>query len=92
MNDNPENQMYGPVLGRIRRAKQIKAATLARCLGISTSTYSRIESGQRSASFERVARICRELDLDWTQLAVEIDSKEGWKRHEKTTSRKTRRQ
>ena len=63
-----ETNKYGPVLGKIRREKDIKAATVARHLGISTATYSQIETGRRSASFERVARICGELDLSLVQL------------------------
>lgn len=59
---------YGPILGKIRRAKRIKALTVARHLEISLSTYSRIETGQRSASFERISIICGLLGLTLEQL------------------------
>ena len=59
---------YGPMLGKIRRAKKIKAARIARRLGISSTTYSQIENGRRSASFERVNEICSELGLTLTQF------------------------
>ena len=59
---------YGPIIGQIRRAKRIKASTIARHLDISLSTYSRIETGHRSASFERVTAICSVLGLTMTQL------------------------
>ena len=59
---------YGPIIGKIRRAKRIKALTIARHLEISLSTYSRIETGQRSASFERITIICSLLGLTLEQL------------------------
>ena len=58
-----QDSHYGTVLRTLRRRKQIKAVTIARHLGISPSTYSRIETGHRSASFERIAEICSELGL-----------------------------
>ena len=66
---------YGPIIGKIRRARRIKALTIARHLGISVSTYSRIETGHRSASFERVTAICSALGLTLTQLneALSLD-------------------
>lgn len=59
---------YGPVLGKIRREKSIKAANVARRLGFSTATYSQIETGQRSASLERIADICAELGVSMKQF------------------------
>lgn len=59
---------YGPIIGQIRRAKRIKASTIAHYLEISLSTYSRIETGHRSASFERITAICSVLGLTLTQL------------------------
>ncbi len=74
---------YGPLFARVRRAKNIKASTVARHLGISESTYSQIETGRRSASFERVSRICMELELStvefvklWQKQAVIKTEKE----------------
>ena len=59
---------YGTILGKIRRHKQIKAETIAHHLGISASTYSRIETGHISASFETVTEICGELGLTLAQF------------------------
>ena len=59
---------YGPVLGKIRREKCIKAANVARKLGFSTATYSQIETGHRSASLERVADICDVLGISLKQF------------------------
>ena len=59
---------YGPIIGKIRRTKRIKASTIARHLDISLSTYSRIETGHRSASFERITAICSVLGLTLEQL------------------------
>jgi transcriptional regulator with XRE-family HTH domain len=55
--------LYGPILGKIRRDKMIKAELVARHVGISAATYSRIETGRRSASYERVTAICDELGI-----------------------------
>ena len=70
-------QHYGPLFARLRREKQIKAATIARQIGISEATYSQIETGRRSVSLERVSRICLELGLStvdfvklWQKQAV----------------------
>ena len=60
--------LYGPILGKIRREKMIKAEAIARHLGISAATYSRIETGRRSASYERVTAICDELGISLPQL------------------------
>ena len=60
--------LYGPILGKIRRAKMIKAELIARHLGISAATYSRIETGRCSASYERVTAICDELGISPGQL------------------------
>ena len=60
--------LYGPILGKIRREKMIKAEVLARHLGISAATYSRIETGRCSASYERVTAICDELGISLSQL------------------------
>ena len=60
--------LYGPILGKIRREKMIKAELVARHLGISTATYSRIETGRRSASYERVTAICDELGISPARL------------------------
>ena len=59
---------YGPLLARVRREKNIKAATVARHVGISEATYSQIETGHRSASLERVTSICIELGLSTVQF------------------------
>ena len=59
---------YGTILGKIRRRKNIKAETIAHHLGISASTYSRIETGRRSASFETVTEICGELGVTLAQF------------------------
>ena len=60
--------LYGPILGKIRRDKMIKADVIARNVGISAATYSRIETGRRSASYERVTAICDELGISLPQL------------------------
>ena len=60
--------LYGPILGKIRREKMIKAEIVARNLGISAATYSRIETGRCSASYERVEAICDELGISPGQL------------------------
>ena len=59
-------QHYGPLFARLRREKQIKAATIARQIGISEATYSQKETGRRSVSIERVSRIC--LELGWSTV------------------------
>lgn len=60
--------LYGPILGKIRRDKMIKAEIVARHVGISTTTYSQIETGRRSASYERVTAICDELGISPARL------------------------
>ena len=71
---------YGPLFARVRRDKNIKASTVARHLGISESTYSQIETGRRSASLERVSRICMELGLSTVDF-VKLWQKQAVIRH-----------
>jgi len=59
---------YGLLLKKIRRRKDVKAATLAHCLGISPSAYSRIETGQSRMTFEKIATICDALGLTVSQF------------------------
>lgn len=73
-------QHYGPLFARLRREKQIKASTIARHLGISDATYSQIETGRRSASLERVGRICAELNLSTVEF-VKLWQKQAVIRH-----------
>lgn len=68
---------YGPILGRIRRERSLKAEYVARQIGISPTTYSRIEQGLCSATYERVAEICRQLDFSMQELEESIKSMEG---------------
>ena len=75
-------QHYGPLFARLRREKQIKAATIARQIGISEATYSQIETGRRSASLERVSRICLELGLSTVDF-VKLWQKQAVIRHKK---------
>lgn len=79
-------QHYGPLFARTRRAKNIKASTVARHVGISEATYSQIENGRRSASLERVGRICRELGLSTVEL-VKLWQKQAVIRHKKQSNR-----
>ena len=65
---------YGPILGRIRRAKEIKAAVIAKQMHMSTTTYSQIELGRRSARFEDMCGICDRLGISVGELAAMVQS------------------
>ena len=60
---------YGPILGRIRRAKEIKSAVIAKQMHMSPTTYSQIELGRRSARFEDMCGICSKLGITVGELA-----------------------
>ncbi len=68
---------YGPILGRIRRAKEIKSAVIAKQMHMSPTTYSQIELGQRSARFEDMCGICRELGVSVGELAEMIEREQA---------------
>ena len=76
---------YGSLFARVRRAKNIKASTVARHVGISDATYSQIENGRRSASLERVGRICKELGLSTVEF-VKFWQKQSVIRHKKQSN------
>ena len=63
----PENK-YGPILGKIRRAKEIKSAVIAKKQKMSPTTYSQIELGHRSARFEDLCGICYQLGITVGEL------------------------
>ena len=67
-----ERNLYGPILGRIRRDRNIKAEYVARKIGVSTMTYSKIERGRCGATYDRVVAICNQLGLSLDQLAKEM--------------------
>ena len=62
----------GPRLRALRRQHDTTLAELARATGISVSTLSRLESGQRRASLELLLPLAR---LTIAPLAL------GWNRH-----------
>ena len=68
---------YGPILGRIRRERNIKAEVVARKIGVSAMTYSKIERGRCSATYDRVAAICRQLGISLDQLTKEMERAKG---------------
>ena len=54
----------GSFLRDARLQRGLTQPMLAKKLGISTQAYSRIERNAERASFERIFRICRLLDLE----------------------------
>ena len=72
-----ERTVYGPILGRLRRGKHIKAAVVARKIGVSAMTYSKIEQGRCSATYDRVVAICQQLGVSLDQLAEEMKRQKG---------------
>lgn len=62
----------GPALADIRRNLDIKAAPVARHIGVSESTLSRIEHGITRISMERCMAICEELKYSFDRLMEKI--------------------
>ena len=58
----------GPILATIRHEKNLKSAVIARHIGVSLATYSQIETGHRTVSFERIELICMELGITLENL------------------------
>lgn len=61
-------EMVGTLLRHYRRERGIDQSYLALALGVSQSTYSRIESGRAHLSVVRMAIICRLLGVSPNQL------------------------
>ncbi|WP_098958739.1 helix-turn-helix domain-containing protein [Pseudonocardia sp. N23] len=61
MTQNPTAVLagVGPRLAQLRRERDLTLAALSRATGISTSTLSRLESGQRKATLELLLPIAR---------------------------------
>ena len=68
---------YQAVLGRLiaqkRQGKQIDQGEMARHVGVSRSTWSRIEAGTSALSMDQLAKAASKLDLSLGELMLEVD-------------------
>ncbi|MYK58319.1 MAG: helix-turn-helix transcriptional regulator [Rhodospirillaceae bacterium] len=68
---------YQAVLGRLiaqkRKEKQIDQEEMARRVGVSRSTWSRIEAGSSALNVDQLAKAASALDLPLGQLMMEAD-------------------
>jgi transcriptional regulator with XRE-family HTH domain len=68
MDDDSVLQAVGPRLREIRRRREVSLAQLAAATGISVSTLSRLESGQRKATLELLLPLARAHQLPLDEL------------------------
>ena len=59
---------WGLALAEIRHELNLKAAPLARCLGVSESTFSRLEHGITKITMEQCQRICDAMHYPMLKL------------------------
>ena len=59
---------YGARIKAAREKRQLKAAYIARRLGVSPATYSQIETGKRLLTAERLESILTILSMRWDEL------------------------
>ena len=68
---------YQAVLGRLitqkRQEKQIDQGEMARHVGVSRSTWSRIEAGASALSMDQLVKAARKLDIDLGELMLQVD-------------------
>ena len=68
---------YQAVLGRLiaqkRQEKQIDQGEMARHVGVSRSTWSRIEAGASALSMDQLVKAARKLDMDLGELMLQVD-------------------
>lgn len=68
---------YQAVLGRLitqkRQEKQIDQDEMARHVGVSRSTWSRIEAGASALSMDQLVKAARKLDMDLGELMLQVD-------------------
>ncbi len=68
---------YQAVLGRLiaqkRQQKQIDQGEMAEAVGVSRSTWSRIEAGESALSMDQLAKAASKLDLPLGALMIEVD-------------------
>lgn len=68
---------YQAVLGRLivqkRQEKQIDQSEMARHVGVSRSTWSRIEAGTSALTMDQLAKAAGKLDLSLGELMLQAD-------------------
>ena len=72
---------YQAVLGRLiaqkRQQKQMDQGEMAAAVGVSRSTWSRIEAGESALSMDQLAKVASKLNLPLGALMVEADEVAG---------------
>lgn len=72
---------YQAVLGRLiaqkRQQKQIDQGEIAKAVGVSRSTWSRIEAGESALNMDQLAKAANKLDMSVGALMVEADDVAG---------------
>ena len=64
--------VVGKVLHYLRRQKNLEQAALARAVGVTQSTWSRIENGQSALSVEQLAHAASLLDVRPEQILAMV--------------------
>ena len=68
---------YQTVLGRLiaqkRKEKEIDQEEMARRVGVSRSTWSRIEAGSSALNMDQLAKAASALDISLGELMLEVD-------------------
>ncbi len=65
--------LVGRVLGYLREQKKLEQANLARAVGVSQPTWSRIENGQSAVTVDQLARAASALKMQTNQILAMVD-------------------
>jgi transcriptional regulator with XRE-family HTH domain len=76
MSHYQEKLSVGQVLARIRESFGLNKQTVGQTMGMSGTTYQKIECDERELSFIMALRLCRFYQMDIHQLVALIDDDE----------------
>ena len=72
-NETTYQAVVGRLIAQKRKEKQIDQEEMARRVGVSRSTWSRIEAGSSALNMDQLAKAASALDLPLGELMMEVD-------------------
>ena len=72
-NETTYQAILGRLIARKRQERGMDQEEMARCVGISRSTWSRIEAGTSALSIDQLAKAASALDVSLGDLMLEVD-------------------
>ena len=72
-NETTYQAVLGSLISQKRKQKQIDQGEMAKAVGVSRSTWSRIEAGESALSMDQLAKAAGKLGLPLGTLMVEAD-------------------